>query len=155
MNIKKRDVVIPKDKAVFWLDANGRWHNAHGTFKHPKIIKYFHSSIRKDEGGYYLYQESDTYREKVYFPYDDTALFVFKVVIQDSILLKLNTGLEIDLDPRQMFIQKDQLYLKYEDERIRFTDQSLLKLSKYLVMVDDQHFFNYNHQRVRIPNLDE
>jgi hypothetical protein len=151
MSSKRKEVVIPKEKAVFWLDAHGRWHNAHGVFKHPKIIKYFNTSIRKDAGGYYLYQESDTYREKVYFPYEDTALFVCDVVLQDPILLKLNTGRELILNPQQVFIQNDQLYLQADDEHIKFTDNSLMRLSKYLVIKSDRYFLILDGQPYLIP----
>jgi len=59
MKKKYTEIVISKDDAVFWLNANGRWHNAHGEFQHKKIIDYFHSSIQKDEKGYYLFQEEE------------------------------------------------------------------------------------------------
>ncbi|MBW1695092.1 MAG: hypothetical protein JRJ41_13325 [Deltaproteobacteria bacterium] len=66
-----KEVVVPKEDAVFWLDAFGRWHNEHGTFEHKKIINFFHSSIRKDADGYYLYQKrDDSIIEKVYFKSD-------------------------------------------------------------------------------------
>ena len=79
MNKKEtKEFVVPKEKAVFWLDAYGRWHNEHGVFEHKKIISYFHSSIRKDAEGYYLFQKHNDHTiEKVYFKYEDTALFVF------------------------------------------------------------------------------
>ena len=54
--MKKRynEIVISKEDAIFWLDENGRWHNAHGEFQHKKIIDYFHSSIKKDKKGYQI-----------------------------------------------------------------------------------------------------
>ena len=67
MKKKRTEIIIPKERAIFWLNANGRWHNAHGEFQHKKIIDYFHSSIQKDEKGYYLFQERGNLREKVYF----------------------------------------------------------------------------------------
>ena len=69
MDKKRSEIVIPKDKAVFWLDKNGRWHNVHGEFEHKRIINYFHSAIKKDKQGYYLFQERGKFREKVYFHY--------------------------------------------------------------------------------------
>ncbi len=55
MKKKRSEIVIPKDEAIFWLGKNGRWHNAHGEFQHKKIIDYFHSSIKKDDNGYFLF----------------------------------------------------------------------------------------------------
>ncbi|PIE62260.1 MAG: MFS transporter permease, partial [Desulfobacterales bacterium] len=75
-----KEVIIPKEKAVFWMNGDGVWHNEHGPFEHPKIIRHFHNSIHKDENGYYLCQEREDVREKVYFPYEDTAIFVFQVI---------------------------------------------------------------------------
>jgi hypothetical protein len=75
MKNKRTEIIIPKERAIFWLDKNGRWHNAHGEFEHKKIIDYFHSSIKRDENGYYLFQKRGDVQEKVYFHYEDTALF--------------------------------------------------------------------------------
>jgi len=83
MKEKIKEIVVPREDAVFWLDGNGFWHNREEKFTHRKIINYFHSSIRKDKKGYYLFQVHPGYREKVYFPYEDTALFVFEVVRDD------------------------------------------------------------------------
>ena len=61
MNKKEiKELVVPKEKAVFWLDAHGRWHNKHGVFEHKKIIDYFHSSIRKDAVGIILFKNTMT-----------------------------------------------------------------------------------------------
>ena len=70
-----KQVVIPRQKAVFWMDAQGRWHNQHGTFQHKKIIDHFNASIRKDRDGYYVGQYRDGLYEKVYFTYQETARF--------------------------------------------------------------------------------
>ena len=80
----RSEFVISKDKAVFWLDKNGRWHNAHGKFQHQKIINYFHSAIKKDAKGYYLFQDRGDFREKVYFHYEDTPLFVVRIIEDDE-----------------------------------------------------------------------
>ncbi len=102
--------VIPKEKAVFWLDKNGRWHNKDGTFEHKKIIKFFHSSIKKDKNGYYLSQDLGTHTEKVYFKYEETALFVFDIIKnKEEIILVLNTKKRIRLEPEKLFIKEDSL----------------------------------------------
>lgn len=132
---------MPKEKAVFWLDAYGRWHNKHGVFEHKKIIGFFHSSIRRDADGYHLFQKhGDHAIEKVYFKYEDTALFVFDVNIKDDsdkIRLILNTKDEIPLAPEKLFVQNDNLYMENAGDRIKFIDRALLKLAHRLKF--DQH----------------
>ena len=142
MNRKeKKELVVPKEKAVFWLDAHGRWHNKHGVFEHKRIIDYFHSSIRRDADGYHLLQRhNDHIIEKVYFKYEDTALFVFDVQIHDDsdqIRLFLNTKEEIPLKPENLFVQNDNLYMEHADHRIKFIDRTMLKLANRLKF--DQH----------------
>jgi len=136
-----KEFVVPKEKAVFWLDAYGRWCNKHGVFEHKKIIDYFHSSIRKDADGYHLFQKHDDHAiEKVYFKYEDTALFVFDVKIQDyseNICLILNTKEEISLAPENLFVQNDNLYMEHAGHRIKFIDRAMLKLADRLEF--DQH----------------
>ena len=138
---EKKEFVVPKEKAVFWLDAYGRWHNKHGVFEHKKIIHYFHSSIRKDADGYYLLQKHNDHTiEKVYFKYEDTALFVFDVKTQndsDNIRLILNTKNEIPLAPKNLFVQNDNLYMEHAGHRIKFIDRAMLKLAHRLKF--DQH----------------
>ncbi len=144
---KKKQIVVPKEKAVFWMDENGDWSNEHGKFEHPKIIKYFHSSIKKDEDGYYLFQQTDAYEEKVYFPYKETALSVIDVKGDDNILLELNNSDTIKLNPEQLFEKDDKLFLKTDEHTIKFTDRSLLKISKFLQEEQGQLFFKIKNRR--------
>jgi len=130
---KKKQVIISKKDAVFWMNENGDWYNEHGKFEHPKIIKHFHASIQKDHKGYYVHQEADDYEEKVYFSYKETALFVFDVKQEkDIILLELNNSDIIELDPKQLFEKNDKLFLKTDDHLVKFTDRALLKISKFM-----------------------
>jgi hypothetical protein len=128
-----KEVVVPKEDAVFWLDAYGRWHNKHGVFEHKKIIGYFHSSIRKDADGYHLFQKHEDHTvEKVYFKYEDTALFVFDVKTEgdsDKIRLILNTKEEVALTPENLFVQNDNLYMDHAGHRIKFIDRAMMKLA--------------------------
>jgi hypothetical protein len=127
-----KKITIPKEEAVFWLDKNGRWHNQYGPFEHKKVIDYFHSVIRKDAGGYHLFQKTDEVEEKVYFPHEDTALFVFDVRIEDDITLTLNTKRRVPLTPETLFIREDNLYQKMDDETVKFSADALIKLSVLL-----------------------
>jgi len=146
VNEKKiKELVVPEDKAVFWLDAYGRWHNEHGVFEHQKIIDYFHTSIRKDAQGYYLFQShGDCAIEKVYFKYEDTALFVFDARTQDNsddIRLILNTKKEIPLVPENLFVQNDHLYMEHDGHQIKFMDRAMIKLA---------HRLNFYQHRYRL-----
>ena len=146
------DIVIPREKAVFRLDANGNWRNAGGRFRHKKISDHFHSAIRKDAGGFFLYQERGDVTEKVYFPYEDTALFVFDVDMGDEIGLTFNTGEKTVLNPHKLFILNDNLYLTHDEDRVRFSERSLLKISSLLDVENDAYFIRLGGQRYRIAS---
>jgi hypothetical protein len=126
------DVVIPKEKAVFWMDGRGRWRNRHGRFEHKRIIDHFNRSIRRDEDGYYVTQVRGEVREKVYFPYEDTPLFIVRVRPEAPMRLGLNTGDVISLDPAALFVESDQLYHIRGGERIKFSDRALLAIAPLL-----------------------
>ncbi|MFH1155740.1 MAG: MFS transporter permease [Pseudomonadota bacterium] len=128
----KRQIIIPKEQAVFWMDKNGFWHNEHGKMEHPKIIAFFNSAIRKDDLGYHVFQDTDEFTEKVYFSYEDTALFVVDLSLGPPAVLALNTRTHISLDPSQLFSRDDALYLDTGEHRIKFTDRALMKLSRIM-----------------------
>jgi hypothetical protein len=134
------EIVIPKDNAVFRLDANGCWHNESGRFRNKKIIDFFHASIRKDDGGYFLYQKRDNFTEKVYFPYEDTALFVFDVILSDPITLVLNTGERSSLEPQKLYAQNDGLYVTIGEHRVKFTERSLMAISGLMTFEHENYF---------------
>ena len=151
--MSKNEVVIPKDRAVFWLDANGHWHNAAGKFQHPKIVSFFHASIRRDRDGYYLFQTRGEVTEKVYFHYEDTALFVFDAVHNGETILVLNTGERIALDPESLFVRNDQLYLSRGEERVKFTDRVLMKLSGMLDFKEGRYSIVAGNRVHEIPTM--
>jgi hypothetical protein len=151
MKEKPTEIIIPKDQAIFWLDKNGRWHNEHGEFEHKRIIDYFHSSIKRDETGYYLSQKRDNIREKVYFHYEDTALFAVDLIKDEDITLILNTKKQVKLKPRNLFIREDDLYMQLGAETIKFTERGLMKISDLMEYENDQFFINVKDRRYRIP----
>jgi len=155
MTKQLKENVISKDEAVFWLDTNGRWHNKHGQFEHRKIIDFFHSSIRKDKDGYYVSQTTESYKEKVYFRYEDTALFVFNIIKNKNIYLLLNTKKQIKLKPEELFIKDDSLYTKDGEELVKFTEQSMIKISKYMENDNDSYFIKIDDKRYKIPEKTE
>ena len=152
---EKKEFVVSKEDAAFWLDGQGRWHNKHGVFEHKKIIAYFHSAIQKDAGGYHLFQKHDEHTiEKVYFNYEDTALFVFDIILQkssDKIRLILNTTEEIVLDPETLFVQNDHLYTEHAGHRIKFIDRAMLKLADRLKFSNNRYRLELIDRTVDIP----
>jgi len=142
---KQKQIIIAKEDAVFWMDENGTWHNEHGKFEHPKIIRYFNRSIKKDEAGYYVHQATDTVEEKVYFSYEDTAVFAVDVRIeQQDIRFVLNTGETILFDSQRLFTKDDNLYLQTPDHRVKFSSRALLKMSKFMEEKNGQFFLTIN-----------
>lgn len=124
-----KEIVVPREEATFWLDRWGYWCNAHGRFQHKKIIDYFHAAIARDAKGYFVAQVNGDCREKVYFRYEDTALFVFDVLLDDRPTLVLNTRKHIPLDPDELFIHNDYLYMRQDGHLIKFNERSMLKIS--------------------------
>ena len=149
-----KDIVIPKDRAVFRMDGNGRWHNEHGPFQHKKLIDYFNASIGWDADGFFVSQERGDLREKVYFPCEETALFAVAAVIGDEIALCLNTGRKIRLDSEKLRIKNDQLFMLYQDTLIKFTDRCMMRLAEFIEESDTAFYFHFNGQRKFIPDLD-
>ena len=150
-----KTIEIPAGEAVFWLDANGHWHNSDGRFRHKKIIDYFHASIRRDNKGYHLYQAHEHYKEKVYFNYEDKALFVFDVLPQTDIILVLNTKRKVKLRPRKLFISNDSLYMHLGDEIVKFAEQGLMKIAPFLEEDGDGLYIRSKNRRYRIANQAE
>ena len=148
-----KKIIISKDDAVFWLDANGRWHNRFGPFQHKKIIDFFHSSIRKDKDGYYLTQTINDTEEKVYFRCEDGAIFVFDIIDGNDLILLLNTGKKIKLRPGKLWIKHDSLYMQHGDEQIKFTEHSLMKISDFIENKDGRYCIIVKNRKYEIPEL--
>jgi hypothetical protein len=150
-----REVIVTADEATFWMDRWGNWCNRHGRFEHPKIIAYFNAAIARDAKGYFVSQINGDVREKVYFRYEETALFVFDVRLEDAMMLVLNTGRHVRLSPEMLLIRNDNLYAREGDELIKFNEISMLKISRFFDDVGDQCFLDYKGQRSNIPVMDD
>jgi len=159
VNLMKKhlaEIIIPKEAAVFFLDEHGYWrHKEQGKFEHRKIINYFHSCIRKDENGYHLRQRLGDRVEKVYFHYEDTALFVIDVIKAEEIHLLLNTQKKIKLRPKKLFVIDDNLYVNSGQHRIKFTDNSLVRLWDLLSYEGDDYFITVKGQRHKIRQMEK
>jgi len=153
-NERKPVRIIPKEKAVFRLDKNGSWRADDGKFTNQKIIKYFHSRIKKDKDGFFLEQEHRHFIEKVYFPYEDTALFVNHIVEKDGLTLCTNTGQRIPLDPQKLFVKNDELYFQNGEDLIKFNENALLSLAGYMEEADNQFLIVIDGKRHVIPGLE-
>ena len=86
--------------------------------------------------GLFLFQKRDNCTEKVYFPYEDTALFVFDVILSDPITLVLNTGERSSLEPQKLYTQNDGLYVTIGEHRVKFTERSLMAISGLMTFED-------------------
>jgi hypothetical protein len=101
-----------------------------------------------------LQKHDDHTVEKVYFKYEDAALFVFEVEPQDdsnNIRLILNTKEEILLTPENLFVQNDNLYMEYADHRIKFIDRAMLKLAHRLKFDQHRYLLELNGKTHDIP----
>ncbi len=150
MTTELKKIVIKKEDAVFWLDKSGCWRNDGGKFRKKKIIDLFHQSIANDDDGYFLSQVKNNIEEKVYFRYEDTALFVFAVIVNDDIILKLNTGKHLLLNPVNLYIMDDNLYVTHENERIKFSERALMQISSIIEEDGDHLVINVNGNRFNI-----
>jgi hypothetical protein len=147
------EVVIPRENAVFRLDARGRWCNRHGVFRNRRICDHFHAAIRRDAAGYHLRQELPDRVEKVYFPYEDTALFVVQVALGDPVELTLNTRRRVALDPALLFVRGESLYLTLEGERVKFTERATLKLAEAMEFTPEGYAIRTGERVHPIPEL--
>jgi len=153
-NIQKPVKIIPKEKAVFRLDKNGVWHVDDEKFTNQKIINYFHSVIKKDKDGFFIEQEHKHFIEKVYFPYEDTPLFVLRIIKGDGLILCLNTGENIKLNPEKLLIKDDDLYIQNDEDLIKFHEKALLTLADYMDDVDDQYVIQIDGKRHLIYRME-
>ncbi len=150
MNDQLPEITIRADDAVFWMDERGRWCNEHGPFENPKIIERFHRAIRRDAHGYFVTQERDGFREKVYFHYITTPLLAVDARGKPPRMLLLNTGDTIPIDPGALHIRDDTLFMSRGEELIRFSERAMVKLSACLEDTGDGLFFRQDGNRSRI-----
>jgi len=98
-----------------------------------QVDRYFNSAIKKDENGYYVHQATGECEEKVYFPYEDTAVFVVDIIMKGpDISLILNTTDRTSLEEGELVMASDNLYLLTPDHRIKFSSHALVKISKFI-----------------------
>lgn len=155
MTNKHREIIIPKEEAVFWLDKAGCWRNEGGKFRNKKVIDYFHAAISKDDAGYFVSHVRDDMLEKVYFRYEDTALFVFDILLNENISLVLNTGKQVLLDPDSLYTGDDNLYAFENNEPIKFSERAMIRLSSFIIERDGLLFLEWNDKFFKISEKRE
>ncbi len=151
----KKQIIVSREDSVFWMDENGVWKNEHGRFEHPKIIKYFNSSINKDDDGYYVCQVTDEFEEKVYFPYDETAVFAVDIKITEDVQVVLNIRSAVSLDDGRLFSKNDNLYLDTAQHLVKFSAQVLIKLSRFMKDIDGQMVLDINDRIYPVQSDDD
>ncbi len=155
MNKEPKVIEIPREQAVFRLDGNGRWHNRFGRFEKKKIIDHFNRAIQRDEKGYFVGRTNGDVREKVYFHFEDTALFVFDIrVFESKIELILNTERMLVLDPECLWIENDNLYTAHGGERIKFSERALTKIVRWMDDKGGESFIRVGGGVYRVPDRD-
>jgi hypothetical protein len=55
------------------------------------------------------------------------------------------------LRPRRLFIQDDDLYIQLGEDRAKFTEHALIRLSPFLEFEEDQVFVKVKGRRYKIP----
>jgi hypothetical protein len=150
-----REVIIPKEDAVFWLDKAGCWRNVGGKFRNKKVIDYFHAAIGKDDAGYFVSHVRDDVLEKVYFRHEDTALFVLDVLIDETITLVLNTGKKIPLAPDNLYTRNDYLYTLDNNEPVKFSERMMMRLSSLIIEKNGLLFLDWNGNTYKISEKKE
>ncbi len=151
-------IVIPRENAVFWMDAQGRWRNQHGPFSHKGIIDHFNRSIQFDAGGFFVSQMRDGFLEKVYFRCEETAIFAIDTEItdaerSDSITLVLNTGRRIDLNPGRLFICRDSLFQEEDDHPVKFSERAMMKLGSLIALEGDDYLIHLDDSVYKLPQM--
>ena len=148
-----KTIIIPKEEAVFYMDGNGKWKNKYGDIEKKTIVDYFNSCINYDNDGFFLSQINNGIYEKVYFPYEETALFVNHINFEKGLELILNTGEKIDFIPDKIFILNDNLYMHYKNVKVKFNERTLTNLSKYFEENNGITFFVYKNKKYPLINI--
>jgi len=146
MNTPALEKVILKEDAVFWMDERGDWHNAAGRFRNRRIIDYFNRHLQSDAGGFFVAQMNGPIREKVYFRYSGTALFVLDLEPGDPIILVLNTGEKCPLAPDSLFVKNDVLHMRQDCRILRFRERPMIQLSSHISLENGQYRFEWRRR---------
>jgi len=154
MTNRNNQFVVSAEEAVFWMDAHGRWCNAHGRIGHKRTVDYLNRCIGHDAGGWFVRQRRGHLHEKVYFRCPHTALFAIDLEVGDRIVLVLNTRRRIALKPRCLEITEDSLFQREGPVRIKFTARAAAKLMPLIEESRNQWLIRVGGRRYRIAQTD-
>jgi hypothetical protein len=136
--------IVSKEDSELRLSRRGTWFHQSREFENLKVIRFFHTAIRRDSSGeYYLYNKYDDKEENVYFEVEDTAYFIWQVDFDEdkkSFSVTTNTGATDLLDLTTL--AEDEHGVMYcriqRDHRARFSPKALEQLSEHAVMDEDK-----------------
>jgi hypothetical protein len=80
-------------------------------------------------------------------------LFVFDVIKGEEIILMLNTQKKIKLRPSKLFVSEDDLYVNSGEHKIKFTDNSLVRMWDLLSYEGDDYFITVKGRRHKIRQV--
>ena len=72
------------------------------------------------------------------------------MILGDPITLVLNTGERSSLEPLNLFVQNDGLYVTIGEHRVKFTERSLMAISGLMTFEDETYFIRQAGKRYRI-----
>jgi hypothetical protein len=126
------------------MDGNGVWHGDGGRFRKKSIIDHFNAALGHDDGGFFLTQINGEVREKVYFPFEETAFFAVDLekggaegAEASELRVILNTGETVPVTPEGLRYRGDALFLFRDGVPIKFTDRCLLRVAHRLAETPD------------------
>ena len=73
------------------------------------------------------------------------------MIVQNDVTLVLNTGRQIKLRPRKLFMKNDCLYMHLDGEIIKFAERGLFKIAQLIEEIDDRFYIRVKNRRYRIP----
>ena len=75
-------------------------------------------------------------------------------VIGDEVSILLNTGEKTKLEPEDLYIKNDQLFMNYLDTVIKFTDRCLMRLSECIEEIEGVYSFQIHGKKYIISILE-
>ena len=72
----------------------------------------------------------------------------------NELILRLNTGEKIKLDPKKLFVRNDNLYIQNDDDLIKFNEYALFSLAEYMDDEDDQYAIYLDGKRYLITTVE-
>lgn len=151
--------IISEEASGISLSARGEWFHHGEPVLHPRVIRLFHRSIRRDdEGRYYLYNLLGTLEEHVYFTVEDTAFFVERLDFDEStksFTIRLNNEDKEALDVKTL--REDERGVMYcrtrNGDRARFSQSALMKLSDFVKTEGEWIYLDITGEKIILSKM--